>query len=317
MGKDYYSILGITRDASDIDVKKAYRKLSLKYHPDKNKAPGADNKFDEVGEAYDVLCEPSRRITFDKFGEEGLKAGLPTAAGDFVEGYTFHGNSRKVFTDFFGGDNPFADLFNFEAVLDADGYVSFGGLKGRSQPKQDPPVERDLCLTLEEVYNGSVKKMKISRKVLNDDGRTTSTREKILTITVKRGWKEGTRITFPKEGDQGPNKIPADIVFIVKDKEHLLFKRDGVDLLYKPDIPLKAALIGGSIEVPTLDGRVIRVPITEIVSPGYRKTVVGEGMPLVGETGSGDLIVEFNIVFPHSLNQSQKSLIKQALVCVP
>ena len=93
--------------------------------------------------------------------------------------------------------------------MDADGFSSFGGLKGRSQPKQDPPIERELALTLEEVFNGSVKKMKISRKVLNEDGRTTSTREKILTITVKRGWKEGSKITFPKEGDQGPNKIPG------------------------------------------------------------------------------------------------------------
>ena len=143
-----------------------------------------------------------------------------------------------------------------------DGHATFGGLKGRAQPKQDPPIERELSLTLEEVYNGCTKKMKISRKVLNDDGHTTSTREKILTINVKRGWREGTRITFPKEGDQGPNRIPglvklqrkkyslllcfyffsllikADIVFVVKDLPHVNFQREGNNLIYQPQIPL-------------------------------------------------------------------------------
>lgn len=314
MGKDYYTILGITKNASDTDIKKAYRKLSLKFHPDKNQTPGSDIRFDEIGEAYDVLSDPSKRVTYDKFGEEGLKAGVPTADGEFIKGYTFHGDSKKVFREFFGGDNPFADLFNFDSVTDSDGFASFGGLKGRSQPKQDPPIQRDLALTLEEVFNGCIKKMKISRKVLNEDGRTTSTREKILTITVKRGWKEGTKITFPKEGDQGPNKIPADIVFVVKDKVHSLFKRESHNLVYKPDIPLVTALTGGFIEVPTLDGRVIRVPINEIVSPGHCKTVVGEGMPMVEDSDQrGDMIIEFNIIFPSTLNPGQKSLIKQAL----
>ncbi len=103
----------------------------------------------------------------------------------------------------------FLDFFHLESNIGSDGHATFGGLKGRALPKQDPQIERDLTLTLEETYNGCTKKMKISRKVLNDDGRTTSTREKILTVNVKRGWREGTRITFPKEGDQGPNRIPG------------------------------------------------------------------------------------------------------------
>lgn len=240
---------------------------------------------------------------------------MPTADGEFIGSYTFHGDAEQVFREFFGGNNPFADLFDYTSRQDSDGFMSFGGLKGRSQPKQDPPIERDLTLTLEEVFNGCTKKMKISRKVLNDDGRTTSTREKILTIGVKRGWKEGTKIIFPKEGDQGPNRIPADIVFVVKDKPHELFKREGNDLIFKPEIPLVTALTGGSIEVPTLDGRKIMVSINEIVSPGYRKRVVGEGMPLVNDPSMrGDLVVEFRIQFPQTLSPQQKSLARQALV---
>ena len=114
--------------------------------------------------------------------------------------------------------------FNVHAELDKT--ENFGGLAGRGRKKQDPPIERDLMLSLEEVYHGCIKKMKISRRVMNDDGHTSSFREKILTITVKRGWKPGTRITFEQEGDQGPNSIPADIVFIVRDKPHSIFKNN-------------------------------------------------------------------------------------------
>lgn len=312
MGKDYYSVLGITRNASETDIKKAYRKLALKYHPDSNNAPGASENFREIAEAYDVLSNAAHRAQYDKFGEEGLKGGVPTGDGEFASGYVFHGDADAVFREFFGGNNPFADLFEYGTS--ADGFASFGGLKGRAQPKQDPPIERELMLTLEEIFNGCTKKMKISRKVLNDDGRTTSVREKILTITVHRGWKEGTKILFPKEGDQGPNRIPADIVFIVKDQPHPFFRRKDLELIYTPEIPLMVALTGGAVEVPTLDGRKITVAVNEIISPGHRKKVVGEGMPVVGETNQrGDLLIEFKIAFPQSLTPHQKALIKQAL----
>jgi DnaJ family protein B protein 13 len=316
MGRDFYAILGINRSASDADLKHSYRKLALKFHPIKNESVGAEEKFTEIAEAYDILSNPIRRATFDKFGEEGLKAGVVTSEGGFLDGYTFHGDPHKVFDDFFGCNNPFkvTELFSYEDGLAAGGYPKFGGLKGRSQPKQDPPIQRDLMLTLEEVYNGCIKKMEISRKVLNDDGYTTSTRKKIVTITVQRGWREGTQITFPKEGDQGPNRVPADIVFIVKDKPHPRFKREGHNLIFRPDIPLVKALCGGTVDAPTLDDRIITVPITEIISPGTTKRVVGEGMPVSGEPlQKGDLLIQFRVTFPPSLSPQQQSLITQAL----
>ena len=204
-----------------------------------------------------------RKAIYDQFGEEGLKSGVPLdKSGNWSEPYTFCGDPHKIFHEFFGGDNPFAD-FHHHAELDKT--ENFGGLAGRGKKKQDPPIERDLMLSLEEVYHGCIKKMKISRRVMNDDGHTSSFREKILTITVKRGWKPGTRITFEQEGDQGPNSIPADIVFIVRDKPHSIFRRDGVNLVYTQKIPLALALIGTTIHVPTLDGRILDIPITDIV----------------------------------------------------
>ena len=316
MGQDYYVILSLTRSATDADIKKAYRKLAVKFHPEKN--PGDQNsqeKFKQISEAYDVLCDPRKRATYDQFGEEGLKNGVPPgvdASGAWTQGYVFHGNPEKVFRDFFGGDNPFQE---FHDRVDGDLQMGFGGLHGRGAKKQDPPIERELILSLEEVFHGCTKKMKISRRVMNEDGHTSSIRDKILTITVKRGWKPGTRITFPNEGDQGPNNIPADIVFIVKDKPHQRFRRDGTNLIHTAKVPLGKALTGCTVEINTLDDRVLHIPINDIVKPGYEKVVPGEGMPLTHDLEKkGDLVIEFDIEFPHSLSPEKKELARRALL---
>jgi DnaJ family protein B protein 13 len=264
MGKDYYATLNLTRSATDADIKKSYRTLSLKYHPDKCKERGTEEKFTETAEAYEVLSDEKRRAIYDQYGEEGLKSGVPTAEpGGFTGSYTYHGNPEKTFREFFGSSNPFSQMFDAADPLSS--VPPFGGMFGRAKPKQDPTVEKELYLTLEEVYRGCLKKMKISRRVLNDDGHTSSVRDKILTIVVKPGWKEGTRITFPKHGDQEPNNIPADVVFIVKDREHPQFKRTGTDLHYTTKISLVEALTGTTVNVVTLDKRTIAIPINEIV----------------------------------------------------
>ena len=312
MGKDYYAILGLSRAASDRDIGKAYRKLSLKYHPEKNPSAGIREKFSEIAESYDVLCDPRKKAIYDQHGEEGLKGGVPTSSGSFTEAYIFGDNADEIFKKFFGTDNPYSDLFNFEEENTLTGGNPFAN--SQMQPKKDPPIERELPLSLEELFHGCIKKMKISRKVLNNDMHTTSVKDKILTINVKQGWREGTKITFPEDGDQGPNVIPADIVFIVKDKPHTRFKRSGNDLVHVAHIPLSMALTGGTITVPTIDERVLQIPINEIICPSSKKVIQGEGMPSSQDpTCRGDLIVEFFIQFPPSLTPHQKDLIRQGL----
>ncbi|PIK38174.1 putative dnaJ-like subfamily B member 13-like [Apostichopus japonicus] len=315
MGIDYYAILGLTRSAVDADIKKAYRKLALKYHPDKNQEPIAPDKFRQTGEAFDVLSDAQRKAVYDQFGEEGLKNGVPVGNGEdvlWLPGYTFHGDPHKVFSDFFGGNNPFSEFFDGNHGDHSNG---FGGLSGRGRKKQDPSIERDLVLSLEEIFHGCTKKMKISRRVMNEDGHTSSIRDKILTISVQKGWREGTRITFPKEGDQGPNNIPADIVFVVRDKPHPRFARESNNLVFVAKVLLGKALTGCSVDLPTLDGRLLTIPINDIISPGYEKIVPGEGMPISQNPNvRGDLIIRFDIEFPKQLTSEKKLALKESLL---
>ncbi|XP_029107125.1 dnaJ homolog subfamily B member 13 [Scleropages formosus] len=314
MERDYYIDLEINRTATDADIKNAYRRLALQFHPHTNSGPGSSERFLQVAESYEVLSDPRKKATYDKFGEDGLKGGIPCdygGNGAWTEGYTYHGNPEKTFRQFFGGDNPFAD---FHTQDGSEVSIEFGSLQDLGVKKQDPAIERDLHLALEDLFYGCTKKMKISRRIMNEDGHTSSIKDKILSIDVKPGWRQGTRIKFEKEGDQGPNCIPADIVFIVQEKAHPWFSRQQDDLIYTSHIDLEKALTGFSIEVETLDGRLVNVPVNDIVHPKYTKVVPGEGMPVSGDPSQrGNLIIQFEIHFPEKLSAESKRLLRQAL----
>ncbi|KAM7393930.1 hypothetical protein PAMP_020764 [Pampus punctatissimus] len=349
MGKDYYDILGIQRGASEDDIKKAYRKQALRFHPDKNKSPGAEDKFKEIAEAYDVLSDPKKKDIYDRYGEEGLKGGGPSGGGGGggpgggpgTFSYTFQGDPHAMFSEFFGGRNPFEQFFGarnggMTEDMDIDdpfghfgmgggGIGGFprsfssgmGGMRSHSsvvKKQQDPPVVHDLRVTLEEVLSGCTKKMKISRKRLNPDRRTLRTEDKILEVEIKKGWKEGTKITFPKEGDETPTNIPADVVFVLKDKPHPVFKRAGSDIIYTAKISLRDALCGCRVNAPTLDGRTLAVSSTDIVQPGMKRRISGEGLPYPKRPDRrGDLILEYEVKFPDRLSQSARNTIAQVL----
>lgn len=344
MGKDYYRTLDLSKDASEDEIKKAYRKLALKFHPDKNNEPNAEEKFKEIAEAYEILSDKKKRDYYDRFGEEGLKQGYGDGGsrqGSGTYQYNFASDPYKTFDNFFHNANgtPFANIFNMTgggpSVYDVDeGFYSYignqRGHQGRhqssrsnhqhsarqpAQPKhQDAAIEHDLPVSLEEVLKGTVKKMKINRKALHSDGRSYR-EDKVLTICVKPGWKAGTKITFPREGDQSANAIAADIVFIIKDKPHPLFTRDGSDIKYTHKISLKEALTcETTIKVPTLAGEIVNLPINEIIKPNTTRTIPYKGLPHTKEPSKfGDLIVSFDIEFPNSLSPESRKLVAEAL----
>lgn len=350
MGKDFYKILGVAKGANDDEIKKAYRKLALKYHPDKNKSPQAEERFKEVAEAYEVLSDKKKRDIYDQYGEEGLKGGMGGGGGGMHDSngfsYQFHGDPRATFAQFFGTSDPFgvffggndgggSNMFFHESGGDMDDLFGFGGRGGgmggfpgafrsqsfnmqsspnRKHKMQDPPIEHDLYVTLEDINGGCVKKMKISKMVMAQDG-TARKEEKVLNINVKPGWKAGTKITFPKEGDQIPGKVPADIVFIIRDKPHSHFKREGSDIKYTSKITLRQSLCGTVVKVPTLSGEVLSISTHgEIVKPNTVKRLAGRGLPFPKEPSrKGDLLVAFDIQFPQQLNQNAKDILADLL----
>ena len=313
MGKDFYKVLGVSKGATDDELKKAYRKLALKYHPDKNKSAGAEAKFKEIAEAYEILHDPKKREIYDKYGEDGLKGGTPFgpnggSPGESMPGnfsYSFHGDPFQTFKMFFGDEDPFANLFGggmpgmgpmggqhgpggttfsfvggepmqtggcgggnpFGNMAGFGGPPGFdGGCCGGRMPREkDPPVTYDLQVSLEDIYSGTTKKMKITRNIISPDGRVTK-EDKMLTISVKPGWKEGTKVTFAEEGDRKPNSKPADIVFVIKDKPHPTFTRSGSDVKYKAKVGLREVIT--HLRLPTF---ITSIYLGNITSRNYHK----------------------------------------------
>ncbi|XP_042496559.1 dnaJ homolog subfamily B member 4-like [Macadamia integrifolia] len=315
MGVDYYNILKVNRNATDEDLKKAYKRLAMKWHPDKNpdvKKREAEAKFKQISEAYDVLSDPQKRQIYDAYGEEALKDNIlpPTSGG--ATNFRFHPrDAEDIFAEFFGSSDgfggglgrTFGETFNRYSRADSAG-----------QPNRKiPPVEKNLAFSLEELYSGSKRKMKISRTVVDAYGKPTTV-EEILIIDIKPGWKKGTKITFPEKGNQDPGTIAGDLIFLVDEKPHAVYTRDGNDLLVNQKISLLDALAGKTLNLTMLDGRQLTIPVTNIVKPGDEMVIENEGMPISKEPGKkGNLTIKFDVKFPSRLTTEQKSDLRRVL----
>ncbi|KAF2286910.1 hypothetical protein GH714_035247 [Hevea brasiliensis] len=233
-------------------------------------------------------------------------------------------NAEDIFAEFFGS-SPFGfgssgpgRSMRFQP--DGECFGGFGGSENLFRtysegtvPRKPPPVESKLPCSLEELYSGSTRKMKISRTVVDGHGRQVQETE-ILTIDVKPGWKKGTKITFPDKGNEQLNQLPADLVFIIDEKPHSTYKRDGNDLIINQRVSLAEALGGTTVNLTTLDGRNLSIPVHDIVSPGYELLVAREGMPIAKEPGNrGSLRVKFEVKFPTRLTPEQRAGLKRTL----
>lgn len=375
MGKDYYAILGVPKGTSDAEkLKKAYRKLAMKWHPDKHKEGNqeeATKKFQEISEAYDVLTDDKKRHIYDMYGEEGLKgggapqadgagtgfsggggAGFPggftftTSGGGGPGGYSFsNDDAEKIFAQFFGGggpgrggpgsfggmggqrggmprSSPFGGMF-----MDLDGEGPHGGsahdfFSGAQQQQQQtsrkraaPPkaVEHDLNCTLEELYSGKTKRMRVTRTIEDEATHTSRQESQELRVDVKPGWRAGTKVRFNAAGDRRLGEPAQDVVFIIKEKPHPIFHRDGDNLTTTVAIPLKDALCGtANITVPTIDGKGVPLPLRGVTQPHTQRTLSGYGMPKKAG-GHGDLVVTFDVKFPSALTADQQQALARIL----
>lgn len=340
MGIDYYKVLGLSRDASPSDIKKAYHQLALKYHPDKNtdNKDEAEKKFKQVSEAYDVLSDEKKKKIYDQFGEEGLKGGMgeggagPTGGagmgGGFPGGmgggrttYSFsNDDASRIFASFFGSSDPFGGdggAFGgggpglhriFRGFGGPRGFASGFGSPEESPASEVPPLEYTFACTLEEIATGCVKKFNVERTI---DGKPN---KKLFEVKVEPGYKKGTKVRFPNEGGsiQGyPPNIQADLVFILDEKPHPRFQRDGGNLKTKVQINLKQALLGATLSINGIDGKPISIPLSGITNNGRTMRIRGEGL-LDRKVGKrGDLLVEVNVQMPTSLDEATKKLISQ------
>ncbi|CAF0852258.1 unnamed protein product [Didymodactylos carnosus] len=296
MGKDFYGVLGITRVATEDEIKRAYKQKALKCHPDKSCEPDAEKKFMDISEAYEILSDPYKRSIYDRYGNEGLK--------DYTSwNYTFDPRAtyRNSFTN--GSTGSASPFSNGDDYYDGNYFVKY----------KDPTTFYDLYVTLEEVNKGGVRKMKVTRKRYNHESKTTVKDEKVLEIQIKPGWKEGTKITFEGEGDEGDARtLAGDIVFIIRDKVHPTFERSNSDLIYRAKVTIKQALLGTIVQIPFLDEKKKPHPlkIQEIITPQTEKHFVNEGLPYPKDSAKrGLLIVKFDIVFPKILSDEQKTLV--------
>jgi len=215
-----------------------------------------------------------------------------------------------------GGPSPFSTFHTGSGRMPG-GMDDSGGARSARTTTQPPPkseTTRPLKLSLEELYGGTTKHMKVSRRKL--DG---STEEKVLEIVVQPGWKEGTKVRFPRAGNETANGNSPDLVFVVEDKPHPRFTRSGDDLIARVEVPLVEALTnegGAKKQLEHLDGRKLQVPVPPgVVKPGQETRIASQGMPVrrKGTSGKGDLLVRWEVKFPDGLTSAQKEGIRKAL----
>ncbi|KAL4387129.1 hypothetical protein GQ457_09G002660 [Hibiscus cannabinus] len=304
MSLDYYKILQVRKNATDDELKKAYMA-----------------KLKPISEAYEVLSNPQKRAIYDRYGEEGLKGQVPPPdAGGTTFFQTGEGpnvfrfnprNADDIFSSFRGMEGGSTSrAFDFGSIFGDDTFSSSGGSRPMNKA---PPIQKTLLCSLEDLYTGISKKVKVSREIADANGKTPQV-EEILTINIKPGWKKGTKITFPEKGNVEAYVIPADIVFIIDEKPHKTFTRDGDDLILTQKISLSEALTGYTVRVTTLDGRNLTVPITDVVNPSYEEVVPMEGMPIPRDGSKrGNLRIKIDVKFPSRLTAEQKSGMKKLL----
>lgn len=352
--KDFYETLGVDKKAGAEDLKKAYRKLAMQYHPDKN--PGdkkAEQKFKEISEAYDVLKDDQKRAAYDRFGHaafDGAAAGARGGQQGFHQGFGgFSDIFEEMFGDFMGaqgqarggrggdGGRRGADLSHEMAITLEEAFEGLEtpvrvatmqacqGCGGSGAEKGTKPETCGTCrgagrvraqqgfFTVERTCpscNGAGQAIKSPCGSCAGSGRTR--KEKTLQVTIPAGIEDGTRIRLSGEGEAGLRGGPSgDLYVFLSVKPHRFFQRDGADLHCRVPVPIHTAALGGAVEVPTIDGKRVKVNVPAGTQTGTQFRLKGKGMTVLRSPARGDMYAEIAVETPVNLSKRQKELLQE------
>ena len=310
--RDYYEVLGVKRDASEKEIKQAFRKLARKFHPDVNPGdPTAAEKFKEVSEAYEVLSDAEKRKAYDVFGAQWKQAQQAGARGfDFQQpggGGTFHfdlggdQDINEVLRNLFGLGGGFGRGFE-----ERGGFGGFGDLfgqarrgpRGGARAHRGADVSADVEATIEEAYHGGHKAVLIN-------GRRVE-------VKIPPGVDTGTRLRLGGMGERGPGGGPAgDLYLTVRVRPHPTFQREGDNLRSEVPVSFRTAALGGEAKVPTIRGGSVQMKIPAGTQGGQTFRLGGLGMPRRGGAGYGDLLARVNVTVPKDLTDRQRQIIEE------
>jgi molecular chaperone DnaJ len=324
--KDYYSLLGVNRKASEKEIKQAFRRLARKHHPDVNPSDkAAENKFKEISQAYEVLSDKEKRKKYDQFGDQWQYAdqftkasgGQPPPFTDTDFSNIFGGGSRSYHYGSEGLDSLFDELLR----------GSRAGTYTSRAPRRGQDLEQQVEVTLEEAFNGTSRLLSLRAEepcpTCSGNGRIqnvacstcrgqgTTSRVKRLEVKIPAGVKTGSRVRVAGKGGQGHGGgVGGDLYLAIKVKPHHLFERRGDDLHVTVDVGLTTAMLGGEIQVPTLMGK-LALKIPAETQNGRTFRLAGQGMLHLGKASRGDLKARVNVMLPDKLSAEEKELFKK------
>jgi len=344
--QDFYEVLGVAKSATADDLKKAYRKLAMQYHPDRNSGDkGAEQKFKDISEAYDILKDDQKRAAYDRFGHAAFEQAGGRGAGDFG----FSGGFADIFDEMFGE------------------FMGGGGRRGQAGPSRGSDVRYNLEISLEESFRGKQTTIRVPNLVACDQcngsgaeagskpiscptchgrgrvrtqqgffsvertcpgcqgagrvidkpckgcgGQGRVRREKTLSVNIPPGIEDGTRIRLAGEGEFGVRgAAPGDLYMFVSVAPHLFFQRDGANIHCRVPIPITTAALGGNIEVPTVDGSRARVTVPAGTQSGHQFRLKAKGMTVLRSAARGDMFVEATVETPVNLTKRQQELLRE------
>jgi curved DNA-binding protein len=317
--RNYYEVMGVPKNASEKDIRQAYRKLARKYHPDVNpNDKAAEAKFKEIGEAYEVLSDKDKRSKYDLFGPDWQRREEAEAAAKqagFGQG-GFQGSSRgspfeqgaggqSAGYDFFGGGagsaGGFSDILD-QILRGSEGRGGRSGARTRSaQPIKGEDVEHPLEVTFQEAYNGTSRVLQLAPP-----------ENRRLEVKIPAGVKDGSRVRIASEGAPGMFGGPkGDLYLVISVKPDPLFERKGDDLYVEIPVPLYALILGGEAHVPTPRGTKLLLKIPEETQNGKQIRLAGQGMPHLQGSGKGDLFAKVKAVLPSGLSPREKELFQE------